>query len=105
MGLCYSLELLFATKENAMEMTRISSGKLRAIGYDARDRILQVQLEDGTTLQYNGVGNELWRRFRDSASAWSFYRDNIEEDFAPSRLTGQPPSPGPRKNPLDELFG
>jgi YD repeat-containing protein len=104
-GLSYSLELFAINKENAMEMTRISSGKLRAIGYDARDRILQVQLEDGTTLQYNGIGNDLWRRLRDSTSAWSFYRDNIEEDFASQRVSGRPPSSGPRKNPLDELFG
>lgn len=88
-----------------MEMTRISSGKLRAIGYDARDRVLQVQLEDGTILQYSGIGQELWRRFRDSASAWSFYRDNIEEDFSPSRVSGVALASGPRKNPLDELFG
>ena len=88
-----------------MEMTRISSGKLRAIGYDAGGRVLQVQMEDGSSLQYNGIGNELWRRLRDSASAWSFYRDNIEEDFPSQRVSGRPPSSGPRKNPLDELFG
>jgi len=43
----------------AMEMVAISSGKLRAIGYDGRQRILQVQLDDGKTLQYNGVNEEL----------------------------------------------
>jgi hypothetical protein len=104
-GLSYPLELFAINEESAMEMTRISSGKLRAIGYEARDRVLQVQLEDGTTLQYNGIGNDLWQRLRDSTSAWSFYRDNIEEDFASQRISGKPPSSGPRKNPLDELFG
>jgi len=37
-----------------MEMKKINSGKLRAIGYDARARMLQVQLDDGSTLQYSG---------------------------------------------------
>ena len=37
-----------------MEMKKINSGKLRAIGYDARTRLLQVQLDDGSTLQYSG---------------------------------------------------
>lgn len=83
-----------------MEMKKINSGKLRAIGYDAR--VLQVQLEDGTTLQYSGVGEELWRRFSSSGAAWSFYRDNIEEEFAARRVSGQAPA---AVNPLDELFG
>ena len=30
-----------------MEMKKINSGKLRAVGYDARARLLQVQLDDG----------------------------------------------------------
>lgn len=64
-----------------MEMKKINSGKLRAIGYDARARLLQVQLDDGTMLQYSGVGEEVWRRLSSSGSTWSYYRDNIEEEF------------------------
>lgn len=33
-----------------MEMKKINSGKLRAIGYGARARMLQVRLDDGSTL-------------------------------------------------------
>lgn len=84
-----------------MEMKKINSGKLRAIGYDARTRPLQVQLDDGSTLQYGGVGEDTWRRFSGSAAAWSFYRDNIEEEFAAKRVSG---STSAGKNPLDELF-
>jgi hypothetical protein len=85
-----------------MEMTKINSGKLRAIGYDPKARILQVQLDDGSTLQYSGVGDDLWRRLRSSGAAWSFYRDNIEEEFTVKRVSGKPAS---SKNPLDDLFG
>jgi hypothetical protein len=85
-----------------MEMKKINSGKLRAIGYDARARLLQVQLDNGSTLQYSGVGDALWQRLSTSASAWSFYRDNIEEEFAPKRVSASPPA---AINPLDELFG
>jgi len=31
---------------------------LRAIGYDGRARMLQVQLDDDGTLQYGGIGEE-----------------------------------------------
>jgi hypothetical protein len=85
-----------------MEMKKINSGKLRAIGYDGRNRVLQVQLDDGTMLQYGSVGEDTWRRFSTSGSAWSFYRDNIEEEYAAKRVSAHAPA---GKNPLDELFG
>ncbi len=84
-----------------MEMKKINSGKLRAIGYDPRERLLQVQLDDGSTLQYTGVGNEIWQRLGSSGAAWSYYRDNIEEEFAAKRVSGSAPA---ANNPLDELF-
>jgi hypothetical protein len=115
-----------------MEMKKINSGKLRAIGYDARARLLQVQLDNCSTLQYSCVGEDVWRRLSSSGAAWSFYRDNIEEEFTAQRVSGNGHSearspllnPLPRageeaneslrefhdtapagKNPLDDLFG
>jgi len=85
-----------------MEMKKINSGKLRAIGYDARTRILQVQLDNGSTLQHSNVSEALWRRLSNSGAAWSFYRDNIEEEFAGKRVSGIAAA---GNNPLDELFG
>jgi hypothetical protein len=85
-----------------MEMKKINSGKLRAIGYDARARMLQVQLDNGDMLQYSGVGEDMWRRLSDSGAAWSFYRDNIEEEFTAKRVSA---SPSAGKNQLDDLFG
>jgi hypothetical protein len=85
-----------------MEMKIIHSGRLRAIGYDARNRLLQVRLDDGSTLQYSGIGSDLWQRLSSSAAAWSFYRDIIEEEFSMKRVSGSAPASG---NPLDDLFG
>jgi hypothetical protein len=85
----------------AMDMKRINSGKLRAIGYDARARTLRVELDDGSLLEYSGVGDEVWRRLSSSGAAWSYYRDNIEEEFT-CRRAGK--SSGSKANPLDDLF-
>ena len=85
-------------------MKKINSGKLRAVGYDARARLLQVQLDDGSTLQYSGVGEEAWRRLSSSGSAWSYYRDNIEEEFTAKRVASSATSAAASKNPLDGLF-
>lgn len=84
-----------------MEMKPIHSGKLRAIGYDARARILQIKFDTGDTLQYSGVGEDLWRRLSNSGAAWSFYRDNIEEEFTAKKVSMNATA---GKNPLDELF-
>lgn len=88
-----------------MEMKKINSGKLRAIGYDARARMLQVQLDDGSTLQYSGVGEEIWRSLSSSGAAWSYYRDNIVDEYSTKRTnSNSSASASAGKNPLDELF-
>ncbi|MDR3413381.1 MAG: KTSC domain-containing protein [Formivibrio sp.] len=84
-----------------MEMKRISSGKLRAIGYEPRESILRVELEDGSLIDYAGVSDEIWRRLSNSGSAWSYYRDKIEEEFSGRRAATSAPK---KANPLDDLF-
>ena len=48
-----------------------------------------------------GVGEETWRSLSSSGAAWSYYRDNIEEEFTGKRVSGNAPA---GKNPLEELF-
>jgi hypothetical protein len=86
-------------------MRKISSGRLRAIGYDAGTRLLRVQLDDGSTLEYSGIGQEIWRRLSTGSSPWSIYRDTVEEEFTARRITTADSATGPKKNPLDDLFG
>ena len=83
-----------------MEMKPIHSGKLRAIGYASRERRLCVELDDGRVLEYSGIGEEIWRRLSSSGSAWSYYRDVIEEEFTAHPVAAS----RQEKNPLDELF-
>ena len=84
-----------------MELKRINSGRLRAVGYNARQRILRVEFDDGSAMEYSGVGDEIWRRLSTSGSAWSYYRDVIEEEFSGHRAGA---SAEKKANPLDELF-
>jgi hypothetical protein len=85
-----------------MDMKRINAGKLRAIGYDPKERILRVEFDDGSAIDHSGVGSETWRRFSTSGAAWSFYRDNIEEEFAGTRGRAEVAS---KRAELDALFG
>ncbi|HEY5800911.1 MAG TPA: KTSC domain-containing protein, partial [Burkholderiaceae bacterium] len=85
-----------------MEMKRLSGGKLRAAGYDAKERVLRVELDDGTAVEYGGVGAEVWRKLSTSAAAWSYYRDHIEEEFHGKKSRVLPKA---RPQELDDLFG
>lgn len=87
-----------------MDMKNISSGRLRAIGYDAGSRRLRVRFDDGSTLEYSGVGQEIWRRLSSAASPWSVFRDNIEEEFS-GRPVSTEVGAATKKTPLDDLFG
>ena len=84
-----------------MEMKRINAGKLRAIGYDARERVLRVEFDDGSAIDYSGVGTEVWRRLSTTGSAWSFYRDNIEEEFSGRRGVARRQK---KSSELEDLF-
>ena len=66
-------------------MKRMSGGSLRAAGYDARERKLVVELTAGT-FEYAGVSPETWRRFASASSPWSFFRDNVEEEYPAKRV-------------------
>ena len=85
-----------------MEMKRVNAGKLRAIGYDSRERLLRVELDDGSAVEYSCVDSEVWRTFSTSGAAWSYYRDKIEEEFSGRRAA--PRSSSQSRDDLNDLF-
>lgn len=68
-----------------MEMKRLSGGSLRAAGYDAARRALVVELTSGT-FEYAGVSADTYRRLVAASSPWSYFRDNIQEEFMERRI-------------------
>ena len=69
-----------------MERKRINSSAIRAVGYDARQRVLEIEFSNGSIYQYSGVSDEVHRRLVNSPSAGSYFRDNIEESFTAKRI-------------------
>ncbi|HQU51103.1 MAG TPA: KTSC domain-containing protein [Casimicrobiaceae bacterium] len=68
-----------------MEMKPLQGGSLRSAGYDERTRKLVVELTSGT-FEYSGVSPEIWRRLAGASSPWSYFRDNIDEEFVAKRV-------------------
>lgn len=69
-----------------MEMKQVNAGKLRAIGYEAGARTLRVEFDDRRVMEYAGVPQETWRRLSTASAMWSYFRDNIEDDYAARRV-------------------
>lgn len=64
-----------------MERKRIGSSRIRAIGYDAKTQVLEVELNDGRVLAYSGVSPEVHRRFLAAPSPVAFFEDRIADEY------------------------
>ena len=71
-----------------MDRKKVSSSSIRLIGYDERNRLLEIEFNDGRIVQYSGVSAEVHRRLMSAPSIVSYFRDNIEEAFTAKRLKG-----------------
>jgi KTSC domain-containing protein len=69
-----------------MERKRVNSSKIRAVGYDPKSGVLEVELRDGSVLAYSGVLPEVHRQFMNAPSPTSYYADKIADEFSARRL-------------------
>jgi hypothetical protein len=69
-----------------MERKRISSSKIRAVGYDPKSEVLEVEFSDGRIVAYSGVSNEVHQRFMKAPSPVSFFDDKIADEYPGRRL-------------------
>jgi hypothetical protein len=69
-----------------MERKRVNSSKIRAVGYDPKSRVLEVELRDGAVIAYSGVSQEVHRQFMNAPSPTSYYEDKIADEFSARRL-------------------
>lgn len=69
-----------------MERRRVNASNIRSAGYDARNRLLEIEFSNGNIVQYSGVPEEVYRRLMNAPSPGSYFQDNIEEDFPAKRI-------------------
>ncbi len=69
-----------------MDRKRLSGGgRLRAAGYDERERVLELEFANGEVMQYVGVSPELYRQLLAAPSPGAFFEDKIDEQFTARR--------------------
>jgi hypothetical protein len=69
-----------------MERKRISSSKIRGVGYDPRNQVLEVEFSDGRVMAYSGVSPEVHRAFMNAPSPVSFFEDKIADEYPGRRV-------------------
>ena len=69
-----------------MERKRVNASNIRSVGYDARNRLLEIEFSSGSVVQYSGVSDEVHRRLMSAPSPGSYFRDEIEESFTAKRV-------------------
>jgi len=69
-----------------MERKRVNSSRIRSIGYDERNEVLEVELSNGTVYQYSRVSPEVHRRFMAAPNPTSYYDDKIAEEYTARRV-------------------
>ena len=71
-----------------MDRKNVGSSSIRSVGFDERNRVLEVEFNDGRVNQYSGVSAEIHRRLMSAPSIVSYFRDNVEEAFTAKRVKG-----------------
>jgi hypothetical protein len=69
-----------------MERKRVNASNIRSVGYDSRNRVLEIEFSDGGICQYAGVAEEVYRRLMNAPSPGSYFHDNIGESFTAKRV-------------------
>ena len=69
-----------------MERKRLNASNIRSAGYDARNRVLEIEFSNGSINQYTGVSEEIYRRLMNAPSPGSYFQDQIEESFTARRV-------------------
>ena len=69
-----------------MDRKRVTASRLRSIGYDERNQLLEVELSNGQVWQYSRVSPEVYRRFMAAPNPTSFFDDRIAEEYSGKRV-------------------
>lgn len=86
-----------------MQRRALHTDRLRAAGYDAAARHLEIEFTNGDVRRYAGVPEEVARRFFASPNPAAFWEDRIAEEYVVQRTEGGR-APDARSR-LDALFG
>jgi len=69
-----------------MERKRVNSSRLRSVGYDEKNQLLEIEMSNGQVWQYSKVSPEVYRRFMAAPNPTSYFDDKIAEEYSSRRV-------------------
>ena len=69
-----------------MDRKRVNSSRIRAVGYDEKSMLMEIEFSNGQVYQYTKVYPEVYRRFMNAPNPTSFFEDKIEEEYTGRRV-------------------
>jgi hypothetical protein len=69
-----------------MDRKRVNSSRLRSVGYDEKNQLLEIEMSNGQVWQYTKVSPEVHRRFMAAPNPTSFFDDKIAEEYSSRRV-------------------
>ena len=69
-----------------MERKRVNSSRLRSVGYDEKNQVLEIEMSNGQVYQYTKVSPEVYRRFMAAPNPTTFFDDKIAEEYSSRRV-------------------
>jgi hypothetical protein len=64
-----------------MEMQKVKSSNISAIGYDPDDQVLHVEFNNGKSFEYQGVTPAAFDELQNAKSIGGFLHKNIKSNF------------------------
>ena len=71
-----------------MEMTKVESSNIKAIGYDSETKRLRVQFASGGIYEYADVAGEVADEFMNAESAGKFFHKKIRNMYETEKIKG-----------------
>ncbi|QTF08027.1 KTSC domain-containing protein [Brenneria izadpanahii] len=69
-----------------MQRKRVSSSELFAVGYDAENSVLEIELLNGSIYQYIGVARMIYEELMSSTAKHRYYARYIKSSFPYEKL-------------------
>lgn len=86
-----------------MQRKPLSGGRLRSVGFDERNQLLEIEYTDHSVTVFKQVPPEVYRRLLASPNPAAYYDDRIADEYP--REQGSRGDGAQARTRLDDLFG
>ena len=86
-----------------MQRKPLSGGRLKSVGFDERNQLLEIEYTDHSVTLFKQVPGEVYRRLLASPNPAAYYDDRIADEYP--REQGSRGDSAQARSRLDDLFG